>query len=664
MSADPAQFTLPFSHYARLGYLPVPLHGKVPFQSGWQSKRFEPGELEALDGEPSFNVGLNCENIVGLDIDLTDPKHAKKIEALIRRTLKLPKSTPRRVGNAPKCLLIMRVDHPLPGFDLRHARKTVLFQLLGAGKQFVVSGIHPDTQRPYTLNRPLPAVAKLPLLTPQGLVALREALTEGLGELGYEVGVASATGGPARTGWSGPPWTEVGMGQAAEALVGLDPDMDRLSWINVGMAIADGTHASEEGFALWDEWSSVGSKYNQREMLKQWRSFKPGGITRASLFKNNWLKREQAAVVSAPETEEYAPFMDWQALAINPPSPKRAIVKDWLYEGTVALFAGHGGVGKSFFALQLAINLALGRDTLGEKGQAERVIYYSCEDDAATIYWRAKRYCEHLGAKIEDLDERLLVRDFTQSNAIMYSDAQGAPNTDHQAMVLFGEDVANFGATVAFIDNASDVFSGSEIIRAQVRAFVRGLQARAKRCAVVLLAHVDKLSAKNPETSQGYSGSTAWNNSVRSRWYLYPLEGTRHLIFELQKSNYGRNGAQFEVQYAPEAGIFTAKKIARATDGLLLEAMLRAEEAGVWLYARKNAPGNILTVLKSYKVLKSNAKWEAVERVMMNSIQKLLVQLSEEVDPNSVRPDRKREVWVLTSEGKSLAYEYRKNGST
>jgi RecA-family ATPase len=400
MSADPAQFTLPFSHYAKLGYLPVPLQGKVPFQPGWQSRRFDDTELVALDATPGYNVGLNCTNIVGLDIDLVDPKHAKKIEALIRRTLKLPKSTPRRVGNAPKCLLIMRCDAPLPGFDLRHARKTVLFQLLGHGKQFVVSGIHPDTQKPYTLNRPLPKVEKLPLLTPASYVALREALTDGLTKLGYDVGTSAAVGGPRRDDWSGAPWTDTGLAQAAEALMALDPSMDRMSWINVGMALADGTHGGEDGFAMWQHWSSQSEKYNAREMRKQWASFKPGPITRASLFKNQWLKREQ--VVSTPPartTSKAEPGISLRALMALDPGPVPWLVDGLLTHGA-HLLVGRPKGGKSWVTMDMAYAVANAGTFAGKKARSGRVLWVAAEDTRDGLARRLKVRGEAVGANV------------------------------------------------------------------------------------------------------------------------------------------------------------------------------------------------------------------------------------------------------------------------
>jgi RecA-family ATPase len=398
MSADPAQFALPFSHYARLGYLPVPLHGKVPYSVGWQTTRYEQTELDVLDTQGNLNVGLLCENIVGLDIDLTDESHARKIEALIRRTLKLPKATPRRVGNAPKALLIMRVETPLPGFDIRHDRKVVLFQLLGAGKQFVVHGIHPDTGKPYTLNRPLPRVEKLPLLTAAGLVALREALTLGLTKLGYSVGSHGPSVGRIGGGWSAARWTPTGQQQAVDALCLLDPDMARADWIECGMALADGTHGDDDGFALWDTWSSTSPKYNAREMQKQWRSFKPGGITRASLFKNQWLKR--VPVVSTPpvrhDDDSDERLADLLALT---PGAVPWLVQDMLTHGA-HLLVGRPKGGKSWATMDLAYAVANAGKFVGKQARAGRVLWFASEDTREGLARRLKVRNEAVGDNV------------------------------------------------------------------------------------------------------------------------------------------------------------------------------------------------------------------------------------------------------------------------
>jgi archaellum biogenesis ATPase FlaH len=328
-----------------------------------------------------------------------------------------------------------------------------------------------------------------------------------------------------------------------------------------------------------------------------------------AMVKNKWRRRvslvqwqpiEDEEEVDDVE-EEYAPFLDWLALDKNPPELKRAIIDNWLYEGTVALFAGHGGVGKSMLGLQIAIGMALGKPVVGASTVPERVVYYSCEDDATVLYWRAKRICEAMGCSITDLDDKLLVRDFTRSNAIMYAGQNGEPESSPQAMQLLGEDIEGFEATVAFVDNASDVFAGSEVVRAEVRQFIRQLQATAKDCAVVLVAHVDKASAKNSATTEGYSGSTAWNNSVRARWYFYRDENDA-LMLECQKVNYGRRGEQYAVEFDESVHAFTLTEPERREENFdmtILRALGSMKSAPV----ATNAPNNVAVQLKAKKLI-------------------------------------------------------------
>jgi hypothetical protein len=60
------------------------------------------------------------------------------------------------------------------------------------------------------------------------------------------------------------------------------PADDRRTWIEVGMALK--VHLGEAGKALWDRWSRTSTKYDKRELERQWRSFKKSGITINTLF--------------------------------------------------------------------------------------------------------------------------------------------------------------------------------------------------------------------------------------------------------------------------------------------------------------------------------------------------------------------------------------------
>lgn len=108
------------------------------------------------------------------------------------------------------------------------------------------------------------------------------------------------------------------------------------------------------------------------------------------------------------------------------------------------------------------------------------------------------------------------------------------------------EKCLNFNAKLVVIDTAADTFSGNEIIRTQVRQFIAALNKLALEIdgAVLLCAHP---SAAGMTSGRGDGGSTAWNNSVRSRLYFSrpkqednSLDVTDQRILSRKKSNYAR----------------------------------------------------------------------------------------------------------------------------
>lgn len=67
------------------------------------------------------------------------------------------------------------------------------------------------------------------------------------------------------------------------ALDHLDPNMDRETWVRVGMALK--AHLGQEGLTLFDAWSQGGHSYRRRDLLDTWKSLSgSGGVGIGSLF--------------------------------------------------------------------------------------------------------------------------------------------------------------------------------------------------------------------------------------------------------------------------------------------------------------------------------------------------------------------------------------------
>jgi len=78
------------------------------------------------------------------------------------------------------------------------------------------------------------------------------------------------------------PLDEVGLKEATSMLDALDPDLDYRQWLEVAAALKHQfPHHAEEAYALFDQWSSRGSKYGgQDDTRAKWDSFRPNPANR------------------------------------------------------------------------------------------------------------------------------------------------------------------------------------------------------------------------------------------------------------------------------------------------------------------------------------------------------------------------------------------------
>lgn len=268
---------------------------------------------------------------------------------------------------------------------------------------------------------------------------------------------------------------------------------------------------------------------------------------------------EQAAQSESP----FPALLDLAALAQREPVPPRFIIDGWLPEGQATLFAGHGGAGKSLIALTAAVCIAAGRPFYGLRGQRRRVMFVSFEDSNDVLHWRLRRVCAMLNIDLAALAGWLFVFDASGSGEPLYVETRdGAAPT--AAFDWLRAALTVHAAQVAVIDGSADAFAGNENARAQVRAFVQSVRRLVPRDgALLLLHHVDATTAHGG-SKKGYSGSTAWHNSARARWFLGPeSEGEdadpARVVLELRKSNHGKPGASLVLRFDESAGCFVAE---------------------------------------------------------------------------------------------------------
>ena len=239
--------------------------------------------------------------------------------------------------------------------------------------------------------------------------------------------------------------------------------------------------------------------------------------------------------------------------------------REWLVQGlvpsrTVTLFGGDGGTGKSLLALQLAVAVAADTRWIGHDVAKGRAIFLSAEDDDDELHRRLDDILRAEG-RTYDAVAGLTMRSLAGEDALLAIEGQ----VKLLQTALFAELEARAEAdapALIVIDTLADVYPSNENDRAKVRQFIgilRGLAIK-RRCAVVLLAHPSLTGLSN---GTGLSGSTAWNNSVRSRLYLKRITDDGYepdpdaRVLSTMKANYGRTGD--ELLLAWDAGRFIVR---------------------------------------------------------------------------------------------------------
>lgn len=297
----------------------------------------------------------------------------------------------------------------------------------------------------------------------------------------------------------------------------------------------------------------------------------------------------KAANDNIPPTDPF-PLVNPALWHGHPIPPRQWFIEDLIPMGQVTLLSGDGGVGKSLLALQLAAAAAMSQDTLDLEPWAGRTLYVGAEDDQDEFL---RRLADITKAHGKDLDELPLLRLIPLADRDALLSVPNKHGTMEPTPLWRG--IANFAADwkprLIVLDTSADLFGGDEIKRAQVRQFIAMLRKLAidLECAIVLLSHP---SVQGMQTGTGISGSTGWNNSVRSRLYLTrDKEDTDLRILTVMKSNYGETGREIRLRW--KAGAFVLDDGKPSAANILLCA--RAEKVFLDVLEKCSATGRNLS---------------------------------------------------------------------
>jgi len=249
---------------------------------------------------------------------------------------------------------------------------------------------------------------------------------------------------------------------------------------------------------------------------------------------------------------------DWRSIAAMTVPDRKWLINEWLLAepGTVHLFSGQGGTGKSLVAMMLAYSLATGEPFLGMTPERKaKSIIVSCEDPMPEQARRLQRIEKSLGAAVPEGLVKVWCRT-GENNVLAYSTKQGFVAPTDFLKELQEKCAAHFkqDGGILVLDTLSDFVAINENDRMQVSQFVKHILTKFASelgITVILLAHPNK-------TNAGFSGSTAWEGAARSRWELsWQKQGGEAkvgslLVLRLAKSNTTMAGKEIVLRYGED----------------------------------------------------------------------------------------------------------------
>lgn len=334
-------------------------------------------------------------------------------------------------------------------------------------------------------------------------------------------------------------------------------------------------------------------------------------------------------------TTEIIEPLDWPKLATLMPPERKWAIKGWLGFGHVTLLVGSGGIGKTLLAQQIASCLALRRQFIEEIERPYRCLMWACEDDHDEL-WRRQiaisRWCK---AGLEEFHECLTIQPRHGLDNTLVSTEFGKLMFSHLIERL-KEQADDLNSEVVILDNVAQLYGGNENDRHAVTAFLNALSGALRGRAIMLLAHPSRGAGSE------FSGSSAWENTARTRLYLgatlpdqkpgesseEPTDSVRYL--SRRKANYSpkdwRRMTYADGALTPDAqetdsqGGVVAHIRARNAEQAILQGLQKLSSLGVHATDGTRSPNFLPKLLKEYNLhnnLQSNELSSAMRSMML-----------------------------------------------
>jgi RecA-family ATPase len=578
------------------GWQPIPVQTgqKRPDGFRWQATK---GLLPPA-GPRSKNTGILATGLRAIDVDIDDPTAASTVEMTI---LNIAGETPlvRVRDGSVRVLMVYRAPDGTTPDKATKILPVGRVEILGRGQQFVAYGQHPDGDE-YQWRGPAPDTiprSEVPVLTEAAEAALLNALqsvfsapiqaqaeeprrmhrepirTAVEGERRY---AEAALDAEVKLVAQAPPGARNNELNKAALKLGHQVAAGRLSTGEVRDALFRAAEASglvkDDGANATLKTIESGLRAGLQQPAPPLQTTEPDPVA-AEITRRLVAKREVADSETGELTTEEVPLLtggrkilpilDPRIFDGSPVPQRQWIVEDFIPAGTVTSLSGDGGTGKSLLALQLAVATAVGVPWLGRNVPMGRSLFLTAEDEIDEVHRRLWDICYAEGIKFNLLED-LRIAPLAGIDALLASPDRTGTMRPTALMKELDGFLKEWPPSLVVLDTQADLFGGNEVDRVQVRSFVTMLRnlCLERGCTIVLLSHP---SVAGMNTGSGLSGSTAWNNSVRSRLYLRrDISGDGQDLVEAdpdlrvltnKKANYGQAGGELRMRW--DAGRFS-----------------------------------------------------------------------------------------------------------
>lgn len=490
------------------GYSVIPIvrGKKYPKEKNWTKIAATSEDITRWvgNGKDYASVGVLCEKTPAIDLDIRDLVLTKFMREQI---YKIAGKAPTRVGMTPKALLPFRADKPFGKMSSKKFKdpdgKEHQVEVLGDGGQFVAFGTHPETGKGYKWDTPLVDIpwSDLPTLSleqAKKIISIFE--TECKKRKWKPVsGGESMDAPPSQTEPTGDPqsfeeWDreqtidpgrlEISDEDVRATLQNVDPQkLDYSGWLKVGMALYHQFEGVEQGFEMWEEWSSRDAgRFQPEDMPSKWKTFAPEPGRKPTTFRSVIKQaKETQKVPSGPKSPEFT--------ALKAKDARTQFRKGaWLFKGvlkqnSIACFFGPPGSFKSYLAMDIAFHCASGLDWHGRKLKKPGKVLYILGEMQEEFFERLDAW-EKLKS-IDTPEENLHV----SNTGISLCDANAAEKVD-EAIQQIAED--GEPPVLVVIDTINKNFGGDENSASDMGRFLMNIERYIKYrygCAVLLVHH-------------------------------------------------------------------------------------------------------------------------------------------------------------------------------